>query len=260
MDRISRRNFIKKTVMTGAGIAVFPMIFIPKSSKAEALIKLYYKDPAQVELISPKGSRVLIDVCDPAALSNPPTEKDVLLTTHNHGDHRRLDFVKSFPGQQLDVKIGEIKMEDVMIRGIASAHYEGAEFRSEGGSNYIFIVDMGGLRIAHFGDIGQDELTPEQLTALGKVDIAITQLSNQFSGMNAANKKGFNLMDQVKPRLIIPTHIFEPSCTKMAVDKWTAYNSYKKSISIRPEDLPDKTSIIFMGQNAYSLKLPNADF
>jgi L-ascorbate metabolism protein UlaG (beta-lactamase superfamily) len=233
---------------------------ISKTAKAGDPIQLYYRDPAQIELISPKGSRVLIDVCDPGKLSSPPTEKDVLLTTHNHGDHRRLDFVNSFPGQQLDVKIGKIMMEDVMIRGIASAHYEGAEFRSEGGSNYLFIVDMGRLRIAHFGDIGQDVLTPKQLTALGKVDIAITQLSNQFSGMSAANKKGFNLMDQVKPRLIIPTHIFAPACTKMAVDKWTGYNSYKKSISISPEDLPDKTSIIFMGQNAYSLKLPNADY
>src|SRR4030042_2264343 len=143
---------------------------IPKASEGKDSIKLYYSDPAQIELISARGTRVFIDVITPVALSGPPTEKDVLMTTHNHGDHRRLDFVKIFPGQQLDVKIGEIKMEDVVIRGIASAHNEGHEFRSEGGSNYIFIVDMGGLRIAHFGDIGQDALTPEQLSALGKVD------------------------------------------------------------------------------------------
>jgi len=231
---------------------------IPKASVGKDSIKLYYSAPAQIELISTKGTRVLISVCTPEALSSPPTEKDVLLTTCNHGDQRRLDFVKIFPGQQLDVKIGEIKMEDVMIRGIASANNEGDEFRSEGGTNYIFIVDMGGLRIAHFGNIGQNALTPEQLTALGKVDIAITQLSNPFSGMNATNKKGFNLMDQVKPRLIIPTHIFESTCSKMAVDKWTGYKSSKKFISISPEDLPDKTSILFMGQNAVGMNLPDS--
>jgi L-ascorbate metabolism protein UlaG (beta-lactamase superfamily) len=231
---------------------------IPKASEGKDPIRLYYENSAQVELISARGTRVLIDVNDPEALSSPPTEKDVLLTTHNHGDHRRVDFVKSFPGQQLDAKIGEIKMEDVMIRGIASAHNEGDEFRSEGGTNYIFIVDMGGLRIAHFGDIGQDALTPEQLSALGKVDIAITLLCSWFSGMNAANKKGFHLMDQVKPRLIIPTHIFESTCAKMAVDKWTGYKSSKKFISISPEDLSDKTSIIFMGRNALDMNLPNS--
>jgi hypothetical protein len=31
MDKISRRRFIKKTIITGAGIAAFPMIFIPKA-------------------------------------------------------------------------------------------------------------------------------------------------------------------------------------------------------------------------------------
>jgi len=231
---------------------------IPKASEGKDPIRLYCLYPPQVELISARGTRVLIDVHDPEALSSPPTKKDVLLTTHNHGDHRRLDFVKSFPGQQLDVKIGEIKIEDVMIRGIVSAHNEGDEFRSEGGTNYIFIVDMGGLRIAHFGDIGQDALTPEQLSALGKVDIAITQLSNFYSDMNAANKKGFNLMDQVKPRLIIPTHIDQPICAKMAVDKWTAYKSSKKFISISPEDLSDKTSIIFMSQYAIGMNLPDS--
>jgi len=34
MKKISRRRFIKKSVITGAGIAAFPMIFIPKA-KAE---------------------------------------------------------------------------------------------------------------------------------------------------------------------------------------------------------------------------------
>ena len=52
-----------------------------------------------------------------------------------------------------------------------------------------FIVDMAGLRIAHFSDIGQEVLTHEQLKVLGKVDIAITQLSNMWSGMSAENKK-----------------------------------------------------------------------
>ena len=154
---------------------------IPKASRAGDPIQLYYSDPAQVELISPKGSRVLIDVCSPERLSSPPTGKDVLLTTHNHGDHRRLDFVKSFPGKQLDMKAGEIKLKDATICSIASAHNEGDEFKKEGGSNYIFIIDMAGFRIAHFGDIGQEALTPEQLKALGKVDI------KQFSGVVAEN-------------------------------------------------------------------------
>ncbi len=223
---------------------------------AGAGLTLYYENTAQVELISPESSRVLIDVHDPGAISSPPTSKDILLTTHNHGDHRRLDFVKSFPGKQLDVKIGAIKLKDVTIRGIASAHNEGGEFKDEGGSNYIFIVDMAGLRIAHFGDIGQKALTPDQLKILGKVDIAITQLANRYSNMTAQNKKGFNLMDQLKPKLIIPTHILDPSCATIAAEKWAAYNSYKKHLMFNIDNMPEKTTIIFMGNNANFVKLP----
>lgn len=227
--------------------------------KAGAM-RLYYKPTAQVELVSSAGIRVLIDVATPHVLSAPPSAKDVLLTTHNHGDHRRLDFINSFPGPQLDVRVGRIQLGDVNIVGLASAHNEGDEFKPEGGTNYIFIVDMDGMRIAHFGDIGQEALTAEQLAALGKVDIAITQLSNPYSDMNVANKKGFNLMDQVKPAIIIPTHIFEPAATKIAIEKWAAFNFYRRYLTIGRDILPKKTTIVFMDVNAFAAKLPNAVF
>jgi hypothetical protein len=107
---------------------------------AGATLKVYYEENAQVQLISPEGSIILIDVHDPNALSSPPIAKDVLLTTQNHGAHRRLDFVSSFPCEKLDVKTGEIKLKDATIRGITSAHIEGYEFRDEGGSNYILRI------------------------------------------------------------------------------------------------------------------------
>lgn len=223
---------------------------------ASEFLKLYFEENAQIELISPEGSRVLLDVHDPGLLSSRPTEKDILLTTHNHGDHRRLDFVSSFPGEQLDVRTGEILLKDVSIRGIASAHNEGDEFKNENGTNYIFIIDMVGLRIVHFGDIGQEALTPEQLEALGKVDIAITQLANGYSDMTAANRKGFNLMDQVRPKLVIPTHIHDPTCARIAADKWIGLESYKKSLSLGAANLPGETTIIFMGRNADLIKAP----
>lgn len=219
-------------------------------------LKLYYEENAQIELINAEGARVLIDVHDPGALSSPPTEKDILLTTHNHGDHRRLGFVSSFPGKQLDVEAGEIEQKGISILGIASAHNEGDDFKKKGGTNYIFVVEMSGLRIAHFGDIGQKALTPEQLKLLGTIDIAITQLSNNYSNMTVTNKKGFNLMDQVQPKLIIPTHIHNPMGARMAADKWEAFESYKKSLLLTKEKMPGKTTIIFMGRNADLIKVP----
>ncbi len=235
----------------------------PTLIPAVPAVTIYYEDNAQVELISPEGTRVLIDVYEPNALSHPATAQDVLLTTHTHPDHLRSDFRASFAGQQLMTKVGEIKLPDVTIQGIASAHNTYGELKPENGSNYIFIVDMGGLRIVHFGDIGQDALTPEQLKVLGKVDIAVMQFDNSYSSMNLANKKGFNLMDQVKPRLIIPTHI-SLDAAKYAVTKWPSLYSDQAAVTIGPSDLPDETHLLFMGTMApafaKALSLPKADW
>ncbi|MFC1883165.1 MBL fold metallo-hydrolase [Thermodesulfobacteriota bacterium] len=227
--------------------------------KGSGPVTIYYKSIAQFELINSRGTRVLIDVRHPEALSSPPTKKDVLLTTHYHATHYLLSFMKSFPGSQLKVKTGELKMEDAYIRSIASVHSEGFEMKPENGTNYIFIVDIGGLRIVHFGDIGQDALTPEQLEALGKVDIAFISLIFIYSEMDSINRKAFNLIEQIKPRLIIPTHVDEVIGAKIAADKWVAYNSYKKSITISQKNLPDKTTIIFMDRNANLIKLPTSN-
>ena len=106
---------------------------------------------------------------------------------------------------------------------------------------------MNGLRIAHFGDIGQDALTPEQLNALGEVDVAISQLVNPYSFMSAKNQKGFNLMDQVKPLLIIPTH-FDLDTAKLAAARWLGLFNGQPSATICESDLTDQTSILFMGE------------
>ncbi len=100
---------ISKIMLVGFVISLLSFeLGLQNEALAGGTIKLYYEENAQVELISPAGSRVLIDVNNPDALSSPPTANDVLLTTHNHGDHRRLDFVKSFPGKQLEIKTGAI--------------------------------------------------------------------------------------------------------------------------------------------------------
>src|SRR4030042_6513765 len=107
MDKITRGSFIQKTAKnnhkqssrkkedTKMKRVIFKAFFsflmvgticcipgIPKASEGKDPIRLYCLYPPQVELISARGTRVLIDVHDPKALSSPPTEKDVSLTTH----------------------------------------------------------------------------------------------------------------------------------------------------------------------------------
>jgi len=214
---------------------------------------VYFEDNAQVEIINIEGTRILIDIYDPSRLSKPANEKDILLTTHTHSDHTNPDFLKSFTGRQLYLSTGTLDMPGVHITGIMSGHNEGDSMAPKDGSNYLFLVETDGLRIVHFGDIGQDALNDEQLKALGRIDVAITQFSNQYSGMDAINGKGINLMDQAQPLMIIPTHN-SLDVMRTAMKKWAGLAVDNPFVSIRRENLPVKTTLVFMGSTAPSFK------
>jgi hypothetical protein len=104
-------------------------------------VTIYFEDNAQFELISPAGTRVMIDVASPNALSSPPTEKDILLTTHSRGDHLNVNFADAFPGQQIKIEQGEIELPDVRVFSIQGSHNSTPP--AEQGDNFIFVIDMG---------------------------------------------------------------------------------------------------------------------
>jgi len=220
---------------------------LPAPPAGADAVTIYYEGFAQVELIGPTGARVLIDVHVPGALSTRATRKDILLTTHTDSDHFSMGFVQAFPGEQLMIKAGQIQRSDVAVHGIASVHDANETPRPEGGGNYIYLIEIGGLRIAHFGDIGQDALTSEQLSALGRVDVAITQLANRWSTMSAENRKGIKLMEQVHPALIIPTHA-DAEILKIAVATWPLYCTMDASVRVSAQNLPAETRLLVMGE------------
>ena len=209
---------------------------------------LYYEDGTQFELISPQGSRILIDVRDPARISSPISVSDVLLTTHAQSNYFSAITVRSFPGRQLNQTEGELTLADVAIKGIKSARFSNAPV----GGNYIFVIEMGGLRIAHFGDCGQGQLTPEQLDQLGRVDVALAPLEGYSAdtGVSLGSRKAFAVMDQVKPKLIIPTRgSRDAGVIKEAAKKWVeAYVGVGK-ITISPAMLSDTSKLLVVGDS-----------
>ncbi len=220
-------------------------------------VTIYYEGYAQFELINPEGRRILIDVHDPDRLSSPPTEDDILLTTHRHDDHYVDSFVDSFPGPQILNQVGRINAPDVSIQGIASAHSAREIPVSSGGTNYIYVIDIAGMRFVHFGDIGQEELSQEQLDALGEVDVAMILIGGMCS---AANGNSFNLLEQVQPRLVIPTHADTESLER-GIETWDAYYgdpwlyvSEMSGVSIEPADLSDETKFLMLGEWAVACK------
>ncbi len=213
------------------------LILAAASAAAQsAAAKIRYIENAMVEIVAPSGNRVLIDVFSKSRLSSPIVDADVILTTHGHYDHYSLAIFKSFKGKQLTMQAGTIEQGDFKILGIPSSHNDDGQFKDFAGSNYIFLIEVGGLRIAHFGDIGQARLTESQMAALGKVDVMITQFDNSYSDMSVANGKGFAIAAQVDPALIIPTHNGDAALKRQA-SEYACVLSPNDFASLDPEKI-----------------------
>jgi L-ascorbate metabolism protein UlaG (beta-lactamase superfamily) len=108
----------------------------------------------------------------------PPIEADevdLLLVTHEHGDH---NGVEAIPGEPAIVRslAGTHDSPIGPVVGVASEHDPAAG--TERGNNTIYVFSLGGVRVAHFGDFGQAALRPEQKQAIGAVDLAIVPVGD----------------------------------------------------------------------------------
>jgi hypothetical protein len=202
---------------------------------------------AQVEITSPEGRHVYIDVSQPSLLETLPTADDVLCTTHDHGDHRNGAFEKAFPGKWIRMEAGETLAGDLRITCLPSAHNEGDTIGAGVSTNYLFLIETGGLRILHTGDIGQLAYTEEQKASLGgRVDILFQQFENSYSAMSAFNRKGFILLADLDPRLVVPTHT-SMTATRYQVEHFPLAFSELPAVDASFSALPEETTFLFAG-------------
>jgi L-ascorbate metabolism protein UlaG (beta-lactamase superfamily) len=127
-------------------------------------------------------------------------EADVLLVTHEHGDHNAVEVIGGSP-VTLRSTAGTLESPLGEVTAIASEHDDVAGTKR--GPNTIFVFTLDGLRIAHFGDFGQAELRPEQANAIGDVDVLILPVG---SGPTVGGEPAAAIVRRLRPRLVIPMH------------------------------------------------------
>jgi L-ascorbate metabolism protein UlaG (beta-lactamase superfamily) len=124
---------------------------------------------------------------------------DLLLVTHEHGDHNGVDAIGGEPPVlrspgTTDSPVGEVV-------GIASEHDPVAG--TQRGPNTIFRFTLDGLSVAHLGDFGQSSLREEQRTALGVVDVLFLPIGG---GPTVGGEASAALVRELDPRLVVPMH------------------------------------------------------
>ena len=125
---------------------------------------------------------------------------ELLLVTHEHSDHNGVEVVGGDPvvlrstAGRADSPVGEVV-------GIASEHDPVAG--TERGANVIFVFELDGVRVAHFGDFGQAALREEQAAVLGSVDLLIVPIG---SGPTIGAIDAFAIGEQLSAKWVIPMH------------------------------------------------------
>jgi L-ascorbate metabolism protein UlaG (beta-lactamase superfamily) len=136
----------------------------------------------------------------------PPISVDaeLLLVTHEHADHTGVEAIGGDPAV-LRSTAGTLESPVGNVVAIASEHDDRAG--TERGPNTIFVFELDGLRVAHFGDFGQSELREEQAAAIGKVDLLIIPVGGGFT---IGARQAAEIVERLAPRWVVPMHYRTP--------------------------------------------------
>jgi L-ascorbate metabolism protein UlaG (beta-lactamase superfamily) len=127
-------------------------------------------------------------------------EAELLLVTHEHGDHNAVEVVGGSP-QIIRSTAGTFESPLGEVVGVASEHDDVAGTKR--GPNTIFRFVLDGLRVAHFGDFGQAGLRAEQEQAIGEVDVLILPVGG---GPTVGGESAAAIVRALRPRLVVPMH------------------------------------------------------
>jgi L-ascorbate metabolism protein UlaG (beta-lactamase superfamily) len=213
-------------------------------------MQIIWHGQACFQIISSQGRNhqvnIIIDPFDESlGLRVPKLEADILLVTHQHYDHNNIKAVSANP--VLVSGPGEYEIKEVFIQGIPSFH--DAVRGKERGPNTIYTIESEEIRLCHLGDLGQKELTSDQIEQIGQVDILMIPIGGVYT---ISAKEAVKVMSQIEPNIIIPMHYQIPKLKLKldGLDKFLKTMGIKSitplpKLSIKKKDIaPEEAKII----------------
>ena len=129
---------------------------------------------------------------------------ELLLVTHEHIDHNGVEVVGGDPAI-LRSTAGALESPIGEVTAIASEHDAAAG--TERGPNTIFVFELDGMRVCHFGDFGQRGLREEQAEAIGRVELLFLPVGG---GPTAGASEAATIVERLSPRWVVPMHYRTP--------------------------------------------------
>ncbi len=146
------------------------------------------------------------------------SKADIVLKTHEfNSPNSKKD------GQFIVSSFGEYESKEVFIQAVPSLNLEKK-------NNIIFLIEAEGIRVCHLGLFGENDLSEEQLEAIGRVDILLVPID----GDKTINfKEAERIIAKIEPKIVIP----------MAFKKKEALNVFLKAMGEKEITPQEKLSI-----------------
>lgn len=174
-------------------------------------------------------------------------EADVVLVTHEHGDH---NHVAGLPGSPLVLR-GNGVVRGISFLAIPAPH--GRPGGQDRGEIRLFAWEADGLRFCHLGDLGT-LLTDKQVAALGPVDVLFVPVGGFFT-LDAA--QAHQVAAQLGARVVLPMHYrtprlnFPPEAEIQPLEGFIAGQEHVVYVGgptwkVTPESLPGEPTIVVL--------------
>jgi len=149
-------------------------------------------------------TKIVIDPFDESyGLKLPKLQADILLTSHEHKDHSNVGGVSG--NYFLIENPGEYEIKGAYVKGIPAFHDSSSG--KERGKVTMFKILAEDIKICHLSDLGQKELTEQQLEEIGEVDILLIPVGGNYT---ISAKEASTIINQIEPKIVIPMHYQVP--------------------------------------------------
>ncbi|MBI5787049.1 MAG: MBL fold metallo-hydrolase [Candidatus Niyogibacteria bacterium] len=179
-----------------------------------------------------------------SSFKSPRFRAEVVLVSHDHDDHNGYDMISGKENEE-PLKVngpGEYETKGVFIRGFDSFH--DSVSGKKHGRNSIYTVELEDMKLCHFGDFGEKELSAQTLESIGQIDVLFLPVGG---GTVIEAENAAKISNQLEPKIIIPMHYEKKELNSFLKEMGAEDAKAEEKLTLKKKDLPeDKTSVVVL--------------